>query len=802
MANSPDNFANTIFLLCGPSGCGKSTWTQSFYSKINSKVLVLSSDAIRRQVLDKLNEHKHSAVMSSASDAAFTILTTTLRAMTTYPASLYNPLIIIDSTAFSTGFRSQIINLGKEAGYKVVLVKFDFRKTPDYFVGITDEGELQITRDHVERFRRKVLPELRVSDYDAVIKVKSKDECLNINMPLNLKSDVVVLNKPGTTYAIIGDIHECVDEATELLFKAGNVDQVIYLGDYLDKGGNTERMIEFMEDRQGRGDIIIVGNHEQYLYNQLTGQGSPAPKDVEETYFTALPVLRANPDLAERFINLFESSVHSVIIEREGKQTIIATHAPCDTKYLGKSSFEAKRAQRNLYIKDRTEDGQSKTLAQILAQGNYNHPYHVFGHLSHAPAKVRDIFHKNQVFLDTGCVHSGALTAMLIGEQAIDFTQVEAKSDLRCPATLPKNLTKPVKAEKKFNIDDYSLSIEDQRLLRGIMSNNVKYISGTMSPGPSTSDSLESLEGAFDFLRKRGVTEVSMQRKYMGSRAQVYLYKDPAKESFAVSRRGYKIKYVPFLDAYLEEMKEVLAERIQWEDELILDAELLPWSAMGRGLIEDSFEEYSALIKQELEELSSDPEFAKLDCGCDFDAKERLNIDLAKFKETLALYAQDTSLEIKPFNILSIDGKSPSVTPREAFVTINGDGEFYVNLNDEENVENAKKEYARLAYELGFEGVVLKPNVAFQDLPEGVAEYMKVRNEDYLTLVYGYDYRRPERLKELIKQKNISGKYRTSIRESQYGRKMLLSTTEDERKEFAVKMIGEMNRESELDPRL
>ena len=93
-------------------------------------------------------------------------------------------------------------------------------------------------------------------------------------------------------------------------------------------------------------------------------------------------------------------------------------------------------------------------------------------------------------------------------------------------------------------------------------------------------------------------------------------------------------------------------------------------------------------------------------------------------------------------------------------------------------------------------GVVIKPLAG----PEDVAPYMKVRNENYLTLVYGFDYKR--RYEALCKQKRVGGKLKVSIKEFELATKMLSADNGPAMTELIVKMISQLNQEKEMDPRL
>jgi len=86
--------------------------------------------------------------------------------------------------------------------------------------------------------------------------------------------------------------------------------------------------------------------------------------------------------------------------------------------------------------------------------------------------------------------------------------------------------------------------------------------------------------------------------------------------------------------------------------------------------------------------------------------------------------------------------------------------------------------------------------------------YMKVRNPEYLSIIYGYDYRFPHKYRKLLKQKNITPKLRTSMQEYNLGLKMLsvpfheISPAHESYREIAANLLFEVAKEKEIDPRL
>jgi serine/threonine protein phosphatase 1 len=75
----------------------------------------------------------------------------------------------------------------------------------------------------------------------------------------------------GNTF-IVGDIHGCAFQLDELLCliddRIEEGDQVVFLGDYIDRGPNSKRVIELLLDfrvEYGADIIFLKGNHEQWL---------------------------------------------------------------------------------------------------------------------------------------------------------------------------------------------------------------------------------------------------------------------------------------------------------------------------------------------------------------------------------------------------------------------------------------------------------------------------------------------------------------------------------------------------------
>ena len=81
------------------------------------------------------------------------------------------------------------------------------------------------------------------------------------------------MTTPPTT-CIIGDIHGCITPLLELLeYVEDRADSIIFLGDYIDRGADSKKVVdEILElQRRHRQVITLMGNHEFMLRNYLLG---------------------------------------------------------------------------------------------------------------------------------------------------------------------------------------------------------------------------------------------------------------------------------------------------------------------------------------------------------------------------------------------------------------------------------------------------------------------------------------------------------------------------------------------------
>ncbi|NBI29876.1 metallophosphoesterase [Chengkuizengella marina] len=854
---------HTIFMLIGSTECGKTTFANEVLipqlkfedesKNVNSNIQYISSDRIRQEVLG-VDYDKYDQLMLEASDQAFHLLFEKLKMVTSFPVNA--EFVIVDTTGLSEDFRAKVKNVAHENNYNLEVILFDYKKREDYYAS---ERSKKLISNHINRLKRDVLGSLAREGYSKIHKVRGKNFYSITEGKANPDYTVVIEDKDeyfetilpqDQRVIIVGDVHECVHELKSLLkdhgysIKANQIivpdklkdTKILLVGDWIDKGKQTKEIIEFLYENKVHF-LFVLGNHENFVYKYIRGEIKGVDQELLHTYFDSTDVLFKDEILLEKFNELVSISKPFYRFIGVSGPSFVVTHAPCKNKYIGKLDPNSVRHQRNFRINRDESLEEQLTFLEDEAVSNY--PYHVFGHV--AAKKAFRI--KNKIHIDTGSAHGNALTSVSISFRPF------IKSHQSKQAVLKDDLPTLFKRERKVSIQD--LENEEARRLFYCSRNKINFISGTMSPADKdeVEHNLESLKSGLNYFAEKGIEKLVLQPKYMGSRCNIYLHK-VLEQCFAVSRNGYKIKQIDLTEVYQQLLNKfggyMEMNKIQM---LILDGELLPWRALGDGLIERQFKPIEKALETEfdflrkngfedaLEELTenyNESGFEKDQFHID---KKELNqkygasiyqnyknlnevmksyvpleeheAAYVNYKEQLELYAQEEDLQYKPFALLKVvyeNGKEemPDWVTSEMYRFLSDDEFITIDLTEPESYEIAKQFFSKLTAQDGLEGVVIKPEV----VENSVVPYMKVRNPNYLSIIYGYDYRFPHKYNKLIKQKRINKKLRTSFNEYYLGNKMLsigydeIKQDNETYKQVVANLLFEVAGEKEIDPRL
>ncbi|WP_110934111.1 metallophosphoesterase [Paenibacillus bouchesdurhonensis] len=854
---------HTIFMLIGSTECGKTTFATEVLipglrfedgsRQAKANIQYLSSDQIRQEVLG-YEYDKYDQLMLEASEQAFHLLFERLKMATSFPINA--EFVVVDTTGLSEDFRAKVKEIAFQNNYNLEVIVFDYRRRDDYYAS---ERSKKLIANHINRLKKDVLGSLAREGYGKIHKVRAKDFYLIEEGKANPEYNIIIedldaylatILPQDQQYIIIGDVHECVDDLQGLLLDYGyKIDEgrlivtdklkrtkIVLLGDWIDKGKQTKEIIHFLHNNEEHF-YFVLGNHENFVAKYLKGDIAGVDQELLHTYFDSTAVLMNDLELLQKFQYLVSISKPFYRYVGVRGPSFYVTHAPCRNKYIGKLDANSVRNQRNFRI-DR-EAPLEEQLAFLQKESVKNHPYHVFGHI----AAKRAFRMKNKIHIDTGSVHGNLLTSVRISDRLF------MKSRKSSQTVITEELQTLFKEERKVTIRD--LGEDDIRRLRYCSRNKINFISGTMSPADKNMETneLESLKRGLDYFREHGIQQVVLQPKYMGSRCNIYLHKE-LEQCFAVSRNGYKIKRADLtgiygrlllkFGCYMEEHKIAM---------LVLDGELMPWKALGEGLIERQFKPIERALETELAFLAQngfEDACHKLIAEYENSGFEKDHHHMAKsvlsdkygssvyqtykyvheirdtyvplsehqaayqtYKRQLELYAKDEAMEYKPFTVLKIvyeDGKEqvPDWKTSEMYAFVSEDEALMLNLSETGYLEQAEKFFSKLTLDNHMEGVVIKPEA----WSGNTVPYMKVRNPDYLSIIYGYDYKFPHKYRKLVKQKSIHSKLRTSLSEYKFGMRMLavpfgeIAPENEVYQEIAANLLFEVAQEREIDPRL
>ncbi|MEU6367850.1 polynucleotide kinase-phosphatase [Streptomyces sp. NPDC046931] len=379
------------------------------------------------------------------------------------------------------------------------------------------------------------------------------------------------------------------------------------------------------------------------------------------------------------------------------------------------------------------------------------------------------------------------------------------------------------------------------------------YLPPTMAPTATShvEGYLEHPAEAFAQYQEDGVARVVCEEKHMGSRAVALVCRDaetarrrfgvggPSGPGAAGGGKGptgslYTRTGRPFFDdaAVTEEilgrLRSAIGEAGLWEelrtDWLLLDAELMPWSLKASGLLRSQYAAVGAASGAAFPGVLAALEGA---AARGVEVTELLShqraraADAAAFTAAYRRYCWTTDgldgVRLAPFQLLAVQGRSLAALPHDGQLALldrlvehDGSGllqttrRLYVDTGDPESVRAGVDWWLEMTGR-GGEGMVVKPVEAVVRGAAGrlVQPGIKCRGREYLRIIYGPEYTRPENLTRL-RGRFLNHKRSLALREYALGLEALDRLAEGEplwRVHEAV--FGVLALESEpVDPRL
>ncbi len=817
----------SLVALVGASGSGKSTFAGTHFKPTE----VLSSDACRGLVSDDENDL---AATGDAFDLLYYIAAKRLAA---------GRLTVVDATNVKREDRKHLVELARRFHVLPVAIVLDVpeklclarnRERSDRNFGP------HVVRNHIQQLRRS-LGSLRKEGFRHVHVLSSPEQIAGVTLtrqPLwnNRKFD-------RGPFDIIGDIHGCTDELEAMLQALGyqtsegthaaspwdgpryrhpSGRKAIFLGDLVDRGPRILDTVRIVRAMIEAGDALCVpGNHDMKLLKKLRG------REVQITHGldTSLAEIESLPgEVRAGFVaelaGFLEGLVSHYVLD-DGK--LVVAHAGMKAEMQGRGSGMVRDFA--LYGETTGEtDEWGLPVRADWAAAYRGAATVVYGHTPVAEPEWLN----QTINIDTGAVFGGKLTALRWPEREI--VSVPARATYYEPVR-PFLLVEEQAPLSVQQTHDDLLDIEDilgKRIISTRLHRNVTireenaaaalevmarfavdprwliYLPPTMAPSETSSlpDLLEHPAEAFAHYRREGIPRVICQEKHMGSRAVVVVCRDrhAVRRRFGIEGEETGAVYTrtgrPFFDPditrqLLDRLGTALETSGLW-DELdtewvLLDCELMPWSAKARDLLRHQYAPVGAAAHASLHDAIGALEAAQargVELGDRAERYRQRMVDVADYVTAYQRYCWTVEsiddLKLAPFHLLASEGA----------VHANRDHLWHMSTLDRlcradaglllatrhltVDVTDAKGEEVGIRWweeitAAGGEGMVIKPLDFTVRGQRGLGQpALKCRGREYLRLIYGPEYTQPEHL-DRLRKRNVAAKRSLAVREFALG---------------------------------
>jgi len=596
----------------------------------------------------------------------------------------------------------------------------------------------------------------------------------------------------------------------------------VFVGDLVDRGPDTPGVLRLVMGMVAAGHALCVnGNHENKLVRALDGKKvriahglaeSLAQLDAQDEEFR-----KAAHDFCRGLIG------HYVL---DGGSLVVA-HAGLKQEYHGRASGRVRAFAMYGETTGETDEF-GLPVRYPWAQDYRGRATVLYGHTP--TTELRWV--NNTLCLDTGAVFGGRLTALRYPErepvsvpaQQVWCEPVRPLQDIaaasdgvvhRDPGVLELDDVLGRRVVETRHLGRVGVQEENAGAALEVMSRFaidprwLIYLPPTMSPC-ATADSGELLEHpaqAFAYYRSEEVATVVCQEKHMGSRAVAVLARTPevARDRFGIADGSTGALYTrtgrPFFDD--PALTETVLARIRsaaessglfrelGSDWLALDAELMPWSAKAMGLLRDQYAAVGAAARAALgaaAEIVAAAATRGVDIGELAERTATRRVDADAFTAAYGRYCWPVDgldgLRLAPFQILAAEGVNYAARDHEWHLRAldalaAADPELFtptrrlvVDLSEPQAQEKATAWWHALTA-AGGEGMVVKP---IDSLVHGTATRsgrlvqpgVKCRGPEYLRIIYGPEYLRPDQLHRL-RSRGLGRKRSLALREYALG---------------------------------
>ena len=806
-----------LVCLVGASGSGKTTFARRHFGPYE----VLSSDVCRGMVSDDENDQ-------GATAAAFEVLDHVAG-----KRLAAGRLTVVDATSVQPDSRRQLVALAREHDVLPVAIVLDLpeRVCLERNAGRPERVGLDaVVRRQRDQLRRS-LKHLRKEGFRTVHVLSSEQQVADaVVVRTRLLND---LRHETGPFDVVGDVHGCRDELEQLLVELGYaltrdelgraVDalppegrRAVFVGDLVDRGPDSPGVLRLVMGMVQAGHALCVpGNHENKLVRAMRGRQVQVSHGLE----TTLAQLAAEPpDFRDEVLRFCDGLVSHLVLD--GGRLVVA-HAGLKQAYHGRASGRVRSFA--LYGDTTGETDEFGLPVRYPWAEDYRGSAMVL--YGHTPTPQPE-WVNGTMCLDTGCVFGGSLSALRYPEKQV--VQVAAARVWYEPAR-PFPPTGAAPAAPQRAPDELALSdVLGRRGVQTRLAGRVTvreenaagalevmsrfaldprwllHLPPTMAPVATAPDGdlLEHPAAAFEAYRRSGVRHVLCEEKHMGSRAVVLVCRSAqaAADRFGAAdgstgvvhtRTGRSFFPSAATEQLLAGLRGALTAIGAWDeldtDWLLLDTELLPWSAKAEELLRSQYAAVGAAARAALP-----PAVAVLQAAgargldvADLLARTSARAGHAEaFTAAYRRYVWPTSgiegVQLAPFQLLATEGRGwvdhdhawhlalADRLVQAAPALVRSTRRLAVDTADPASTAAGERWWHDLT-EAGGEGMVVKPAANLVQTDRGPAQPgLKVRGREYLRLVYGPDYTEPVHL-DRLRERALGHKRSLAAREYALG---------------------------------
>ncbi|MGW6153298.1 polynucleotide kinase-phosphatase [Streptomyces sp. NPDC055144] len=805
----------SLVVLVGASGSGKSTFARRHFKPTE----IISSDFCRGLVADDENDQ-------SASRDAFDVLH-----YIAGKRLAAGRLTVVDATNVQQESRKQLVDLARQYDVLPIAIVLDIPEEVCAARNAERADRAGMARRVISRHTRELRRSLRHLEREGFRKVhilRGVEEADSAEVVREKRfNDLTHLTGP---FDIIGDIHGCAFELETLLTRLGYVDGVhpegrtaVFVGDLVDRGPDSPGVLRRVMAMVKSGHALCVpGNHENKFGRYLKG------RKVQHTHGLAETVEQFSGESEEftQEVAEFVDGLVSHYVLDGGK--LVVCHAGLPEKYHGRTSG---RVRSHALYGDTTgeTDEFGLPVRYPWAEEYRGSAAVVYGHTPVPQAtwlnnticldtgavfggKLTALRWPERELVDVPAEKVWYEPSRPLRTEApgghdgrpLDLADVHGRRSVETRhagrvAVREENAAAALEVMSRFAVDP--------RL--------VPYLPPTMAPtatsreeargGAADEHFLEHPAEAFAQYAADGVGRVVCEEKHMGSRAVALVCRDAevARERFGVPEGPTGALYTRTGRSFFadEQVTEEILGRVRaavtdaglWDeldtDWLLLDTELMPWSLKASGLLRSQYAAVGAASGAVFPDAIAGLEAAAargVDVGELLGRQRERAADAAAFTDAYRRYCWTTDgldgVRLAPFQILAVQGRSLAALPHDEQLALidrmvehDGSGllqttrRLFVDTGDEASVSAGVDWWLEMTGR-GGEGMVVKPVEALTRDGKGrlVQPGIKCRGREYLRIIYGPEYTRPDHL-ERLRGRFLGHKRSLAIREYALG---------------------------------